>query len=291
MTTIAHSHVASSFSTNSELSQAIIQSFHQISPTNPQQPHFAHAHLLTADSQTNGRGQHGRSWQSPIGNVYLSLYIPFQTFAVTDTPQLQKLLDGRLSLCVAYHLVNMLMIQQINQQNMIKIGVKWVNDLGFYQHGIFQKLSGILIEPVNIENRLLGVIVGVGLNICQAPELTQQTQEGLAYQAICLADFDNSFKSIDNLKPIYHDIQTAIIQAIIQFNEFNHIDNIHKFIKDFAEVDVLKNQRLRIDSDISKHPPIFGIGNGIDNQGCLKILQDNDEQKSIWSGNIRLDFT
>ena len=61
-----HRHLASSSSTNSELIAAL-----QDGTLN-----CAEMHLLTAETQSSGRGQHGRSWQSPRGNVYLSLYHP-----------------------------------------------------------------------------------------------------------------------------------------------------------------------------------------------------------------------
>jgi len=61
-----HRHVVSSASTNSELIDALQDG----------RLDAASVHLLTAETQSAGRGQHGRSWQSPRGNVYLSLYHP-----------------------------------------------------------------------------------------------------------------------------------------------------------------------------------------------------------------------
>ncbi|MBP6496906.1 MAG: biotin--[acetyl-CoA-carboxylase] ligase, partial [Psychrobacter sp.] len=61
-----HHHLASSGSTNSELIAALQNG----------RLNAAEMHLLTAETQSAGRGQHGRSWQSPRGNVYLSLYHP-----------------------------------------------------------------------------------------------------------------------------------------------------------------------------------------------------------------------
>ena len=58
---LTHRHVASSVSTNSELIDAV-----QNSALNA-----AEMYLLTAETQSAGRGQRGRSWQSPHGNVYL----------------------------------------------------------------------------------------------------------------------------------------------------------------------------------------------------------------------------
>ncbi len=111
-----HRHLVSSGSTNSEL----------ISEVQAGALDATQMHLLTAETQSSGRGQHGRSWQSPRGNVYLSLYHP------VHTP-----ISGLLSLIIGIELAKMPVIQTLNEQLRAKeltpIGVKWANDLGFYQ--------------------------------------------------------------------------------------------------------------------------------------------------------------
>ena len=111
-----HRHLFSSGSTNSELIAAV-----QGGTLNAHE-----MHLLTADTQSAGRGQHGRSWQSPRGNVYLSLYYP-----------VHMPISGLLSLMIGIELAKMPVIQTLNEQlhaqDLTPIGVKWANDLGFYQ--------------------------------------------------------------------------------------------------------------------------------------------------------------
>lgn len=188
LATLNHRHVISSASTNSELIESIQAG--TLSADEPQ--------LLTAETQTAGRGQRGRSWQSPHGNVYLSLYHPVQV------P-----ISGLLSLVIGVELAKMPVIQALNEQlhaqGMGTVGVKWANDLGFYSRSshcknnaetedrhsninYFNKLAGILIEPVWRAGKLVGVVMGVGLNIRATPALTTQTSEGMSYQAISLQD-------------------------------------------------------------------------------------------------------
>ena len=50
----------------------------------------------------------------------------------------------------------------------------------------FRKLAGILIEPVLVDNKITGVIVGVGINIETAPVLCDDAQEDMGYQAVSL---------------------------------------------------------------------------------------------------------
>ena len=139
-----HRHLISSSSTNSEL----------IADVQNGRLNATEMHLLTAETQSAGRGQHGRSWQSPRGNVYLSLYHP-----------VHMPISGLLSLIIGVELAKMPIIQTLNEQlraqGLTTIGVKWANDLGFYSYQAdlepakleiqtqpFNKLAGIVIEPV-----------------------------------------------------------------------------------------------------------------------------------------------
>lgn len=285
---LQHTHLATTHSTNSQLIDWITQSFTQNSPFalnlskgengDLTQPHFSRPHLLTANSQTSGRGQHGRTWQSPLGNVYLSLYIPTAKFAENDISQLKQRLDGRLSLCVGYQLSQMAEITSLE-----KIGVKWVNDIGFYKDDIFQKLSGILIEPVSLENQLLGVIVGVGMNISSTPTLTAQTQERLSYQAVSLQDL---VKKELTASDFYPPISQAILQAVEQFNGFNEPSNVADFLQNFQQIDILLGKKLQI--TLPTQDKIIGTAHGIDSNGCLQLLQEDGTIMPIWTGTIQV---
>ena len=230
--TINHRHVISSPSTNSELIEAIQDGILCADDV----------HLFTAETQTAGRGQRGRSWQSPPGNVYLSLYHP-----------VQMPISGLLSLIIGVELAKMPVIQALNRQLQAQrlplIGVKWANDLGFYQKNIqtdkesiiyFNKLAGILIEPVWHLGKLVGVVMGVGLNVKATPTLTTQTCEGMSYQALSLQDMvqiitsrnqNNNAKNIEQNNPhrlilpslsvIYEQISQALIAAMACFEKIS----------------------------------------------------------------------
>lgn len=273
---LQHTHLATTHSTNSELIDWMIKSFK--SEVIQNKPHFSQPYLFTANSQTSGRGQHGRTWQSPLGNVYLSLYIPTAKFAENDISQLKQRLDGRLSLCVGYQLSQMAEITSLE-----KIGVKWVNDIGFYKDDIFQKLSGILIEPVSLENQLLGVVVGVGMNISSTPTLTAQTQEGLNYQAVSLQDL---VKKELTASDFYPPISQAILQAVEQFNGFNEPSNVAEFLQNFQQIDILLGKNLQI--TLPTQDKIIGTAHGIDSNGCLQLLQEDGTIMPIWTGTIQV---
>ncbi len=301
-----HRHVTSSVSTNSELIDALQSG--TISADDRQ--------LLTAETQTAGRGQHTRSWQSPAGNVYLSLYHPI------DIP-----VSGLLSLIIGLELAKMPIIQRINQhlkaQGKTPIGVKWANDLGFYQPQMqntkctdspineksviaFSKLAGILIEPVLLAGKLTGIVIGVGLNVTATPKLTEETLEGMSYQAISLQDIcaslmqaQNSHKleNLPTLAVIYQQISQALLAAVDCFNSLatenskrqaSTIDPVmSQFHQQFQELDALKGLMIKVTQSYNKEERVIeGHACGIDTNGCLQLQQDNGSISAIFTGRI-----
>ena len=303
-----HRHLASSRSTNSELIADV-----QDGTLNP-----AKMHLLTAETQSSGRGQHGRSWQSPRGNVYLSLYHP-----------VHMPVSGLLSLIIGVELAKMPVIQTLNEQlqaqGLTPIGVKWANDLGFYQPqnqtknpeqtGLdssvvdsaalhqqtlpFHKLAGILIEPVTQAGKLVGVVMGIGLNVQTAPKLTAQTAEGMSYQEISLQDICETLKldahtvRLPSLKTLYQQMSKALMAAMTRFEHLGlerptgHTYYLDSFLKQFATMDALADLRLRVTQDYNNQEQIvMGDACGVDTNGCLQLRQDNGKISALFTGRI-----
>lgn len=259
---MAHTHFDSTDSTNTRLIEDIIDSTH---------PH-THHRLYTASHQTKGRGQHGRVWVSGIDNVFLSLYVPMGC-----KPLALHTLSGLLSLSVGYELANLPMIQNINharrQHNLPMIGVKWANDVGFYDNNlkIFKKLAGILIEPVFKrldKNTLVGVVIGVGLNVQSSPPI----KDGL-YHATCLADLTDVKTTAWQL---YTPITNAILQAINGCNQCSNHVYLQDFMARFNACHVLTNKHIAIFmqnnmTDIYAQGKCIGIGS----DGELLLQTDN----------------
>lgn len=329
---IAHHHMAVCSSTNSELMQSV-----NTAKIDPSQPY-----MLTAGMQTAGRGQRARTWQSPIGNIYLSLYHP-----------LQVPLSGLLSLVVGFHLTRLPIIQQINRQRrsvgLPTVGVKWANDIGYYDvrpssqppiqpsdqilpqplrtdRSSFNKLAGILIEPVLTDNQITGVIVGVGINIEAAPLLSETTREGMDYQAISLTQIiaetqlahnrqDNKNHINTGLKntavafpradDLYRPVSATILRAINQFMTFKQDPySLTEFIKDYSAVNVLAGHQVQITQQslitikqvgADTAPQVFepqileGKVTGINADGSLQLQSNNEVGMiNVYTGTIRV---
>ena len=304
-----HRHVASSASTNSELIAALQDGTLDA----------ATVHVLTAETQSAGRGQLGRSWQSPRGNVYLSLYHP-----------VHMPISGLLSLIIGFELAKMPVIQALNEQlqaqGLTPIGVKWANDLGFYQNQAshhselahsapdgsaldsaislqrtlpFQKLAGILIEPVTKSGKLVGVVLGIGLNVKAAPTLTAQTSEGMSYQAISLQDIyavlqpATQATRLPGLQTLYQQMTTALMAAMTRFEHLaiekptGHTYYLDGFLQQFAAMDALAGLRLRVTQDYNNEKKVMtGVACGVDTHGCLQLQQDNGKISTLFTGRI-----
>jgi len=111
----------------------------------------AHGTVVHADEQTAGRGRLTRTWFSPPGNLYLSILLRTGQ-PVARTSQLSFV----AALAVA-DTVEALLPRQIRAM------VKWPNDVLI--NGA--KISGILVELVDD-----AVIIGIGLNVLEAPSNT-----------------------------------------------------------------------------------------------------------------------
>ena len=106
----------------------------------------AHASAVAARTQTAGRGRRGHTWESPRGNLYLSVVL---------RPQVSLARLSGLAAACGLGVADVLRQAQL----------KWPNDL--LAHG--RKLAGILIETTrDVDDRLVAVC-GVGVNVELAP--------------------------------------------------------------------------------------------------------------------------
>ncbi len=119
---------------------------------------------LIAHEQTAGRGQYGRTWISPKGNVYVAIRLPAE--APFDNTEAAI----ALSCCISATLSDF----------GFDVKIKWANDL-VINGG---KVAGILLEQKG--DRL---IAGIGINLAFCPDPLALRQDA-ALPAVCLRDVD-----------------------------------------------------------------------------------------------------
>ncbi len=138
--------------------------------------------ILVADSQSAGRGRYGRSWQSPPGNLYLSLLLR------PDCPPMQALQLGFVAGVALGDAISALVPKRDPVQH------KWPNDILLGG----KKLAGILLESGTTGgSRLDWLVIGMGVNVAIAPANT-------AFPATALAAHGCTLGPNDLVAPIAH---------------------------------------------------------------------------------------
>ena len=107
--------------------------------------------VVSADFQSQGRGQKGAVWQSDKGkNLICSILVRYDDFDAED----QFMINCAVSVGIYHYL---------SRYSLPKLAVKWPNDI----MSVSKKLGGILIENTISANKISQSIVGIGININQ----------------------------------------------------------------------------------------------------------------------------
>ena len=113
--------------------------------------------LITATTQTAGRGRNGRDWQSPRGGIWMSAVWPAHIEA--DRYQPFPLVVG-LAVWEAIHEV----ICKFGAIDERRLQIKWPNDILLDDC----KVCGILCETIARGATLTHLVAGVGINVAFA---------------------------------------------------------------------------------------------------------------------------
>lgn len=113
--------------------------------------------LCIAGSGSHFHGQKGRPWTAQEGNIHLSIYI---------SPG-KKIDHYHAGLPV---LSAVSIVQTIDATEGLKgwAKIKWVNDVQIQG----AKVAGFLVHTHSVQDRITGVILGIGLNVEKTPRLT-----------------------------------------------------------------------------------------------------------------------
>ena len=178
--------------------------------------------------QKKGKGQRGQVWSSQAGeNLMFSLYIPNLIIAANQIFSINKI----VSVCLADWFLSL---------QIPNVYVKWPNDI----LSVDKKISGILIENLFKGKKLMGSIVGVGINVNQItfPE---------NYHAISMKII---MKNVFSLKKVLHKFLDIFSHNIILYKDFDLL------IKDFNKSFYRKNDLLEYKiKGNSKRGKIIGL--------------------------------
>ena len=197
--------------------------------------------VVLAEQQTGGRGRRGHAWRSPpCMGVYLSCLKRF-----AGGPATLSGLSIAAGVCAA---------QALAELGVPDLRLKWPNDL--LARGA--KLAGIRIEVQGEYDVPCTAPVGVGVNL----RLPDDLHESVSQPVIDLATL------CDGTPPGRNAIAAALIRhlraGLLGFERAG----LAPFLADFARLDALAGQPLRLDG---AGVPNEGTGRGINERGALRV--------------------
>lgn len=196
---------------------------------------------VISDEQSAGRGQYGRHWVSPKGNIYACMRLPFAA----------PFLDTRCGISVSSIVAAKL--ELLGMQS----AIKWPNDIVLNCHGDWHKVAGILIDQKGS-----ALFAGIGINVAVAPQ-AKDMREDAALPAACLRDCG---------------LHVTPLQLWFAISEYFANLDLAAFAvnwKHFAEKRLLwKNQKVSVTSNDKEIKGIlYGLGSAgellIERQGAI----------------------
>ena len=211
-------------------------------------------YIVQALQQASGRGRHGNKWESPMGNIYMSVLL---------RPECDVARAGEFAFVVAVALYEAL--QQYIDTDKHNITLKWPNDI--LVDG--RKISGILLESNLTDEKLDGLVAGIGVNILIAPDGAVTLQEVASEQV-----FVNKVRDV---------ILLELDKAYALWKKEGFLPVREKWLNHAHGIGGTITARLPNSS-------YEGILTGLTDEGSLILTQDNGEEKIITAGDVHFGY-
>jgi BirA family biotin operon repressor/biotin-[acetyl-CoA-carboxylase] ligase len=207
--------------------------------------------VVLAETQTGGRGRHGRAWASPLGNLYVSVLLRPSAACVAVLP---------LAVGVAV------------SEGLDALGVsarlKWPNDV----MALDRKLGGILAESSSTGSSIDWVVVGIGVNV-RAPPPPE-----LGDLAVSLVDAGAPFAQVEEvacavlprLGVWYHRLAESGAAVVLDEWRFRSVPWWGQTVEAW-----------------SAERRIVGRAAGVDDEGGLVLELDDGSRTTLRSGEVR----
>lgn len=239
----------------------VLHYFSEIGSTNTRARELAEdgaveGEIIVAESQTQGRGRLGRRWESPaFTNLYLS-FILRPTLPARHAPQIT------LAAAVA-------LVETLGAYLSRPPAIKWPNDILFDG----KKIAGILTEAACDAERVLYVILGVGINlnyrIAEMPEELRQRATSLAdLTGLNVSRESVLVRLIQDMDRCYGELEEGGFESLRPRWEAHFM---------------LRHRLVRVELGAETQ---IGRAQGIDREGAL-ILEDRDGRRHrIIAGDV-----
>jgi BirA family biotin operon repressor/biotin-[acetyl-CoA-carboxylase] ligase len=199
--------------------------------------------VVTAESQTKGKGQMGSVWDSePSKNLIMSVLVK------DFIPNINQIFDVNIAVSVS-------IIQVLERLNIPELSIKWPNDIMSYN----KKVGGILIENSIKSDGSINSIAGLGLNINQMNFENLPKASSLAL--ICNTTFDKEEILLKIVEKLEQNIQSWNQNSDSFWNEYTN-----KLFK----------IGIPMPFEDQNQQNFMGIIQGVSSIGKLEILLEDD---------------
>lgn len=221
--------------------------------------------VVTAE-QTSGHGRRGRPWHTPSGNLAASLLLPVPGDGARSATL--GFAAGLALNCAIRTLVPELALPDAAEKGSgahERLQLKWPNDVLLDD----AKLAGILLEAVSLPSGSLGVVVGIGANVCHAPD-------GVVYPVTSLADIGSDITS----EALFEALAEAWVEQEVVWDAGCGFANIReRWLAHAAGLG--KPVAVRLGSSEFR-----GTFETIDEEGRLIVREKDGSSRSVSAGDV-----
>ena len=199
--------------------------------------------VLLAKHQSAGRGRLGRSFFSENG-IFMSIILAPEKIAF-DVSFLTSAVA--VAICRA-----------ITEQG-FDVGIKWVNDI--YLDG--KKICGILAEAVSLHAKMLGYVVGIGINVGES-------------------NFPDDIRESAAALPLDEQQKQALFFRVIENLETVLTEDPQELLRYLKEKSTVLGKTIRFFGAADGE----GIAIDLDTNGGLIVALDSGEKRTLTGGEI-----
>jgi len=233
-----------------------VRFFNQIGSTNDVAMEWlmngaASGSIVMADEQVKGRGRLGRVWQTPAGSALM--------ISVILHPRAEDL--SQITMLGALAISDM--IQGLGVQY---VGIKWPNDVQI--NGL--KVSGILPEASWENEKLKGVVLGMGINV-----------------KIDFSDTELADKAI-SIEPV---LGRGLDQLDLLVDLLGRIDYWSERLGSVELFEAWEKQLITLGQQVRVQTPqqeVVGLAQSVDRDGALHIRKTDGSIERVIAGDIAL---
>ncbi len=212
--------------------------------------------VISTSHQNYGRGRYNRKW---ISDDSENIYVTF----VLKVHDVNKYPIANLT-----QYLSVVVCELLEDEFKLKPEIKWPNDI-LVNGG---KISGILAESYMENNRIQGVVLGLGLNV----NLKKETIEKIDQKAVSLSVLKNQNYNVVNI------LNELVERFFVNYNEF--IQKGFSYIKsDYISRCAFLGKNITI-RELNKEKKY--LAKSIDEEGFLIVNDELNKEYRIMTGDV-----